>query len=148
MSNTVNLTPKTTKKHNYTPEEIVMLNMAYDSARREAIEQDLDPEAAFAHREAVITKFAAQFDTSTASIRGKLVAEGVYQPRTYIPKRAYKASKEKMVTRLEDILSATPGTFDSLEKVNKQCIEQIVHYMKLLQCGVIEADMSEYYEGL
>lgn len=146
MENKVDLSPKAPRKHNYSQEDIVVLNMAYDKAKRESAE--MQEEEGFAYREKVIAELAAKFDTSLASVRGKLVSEGVYQPRTYVSKRPYKASKEVMVARMEKMLNMQPGQLESLEKVNKQCLEELVHAMKLLQCGVIEADMAEYYEGL
>lgn len=147
MSNTtINLT-NTPKKYNYSEEDIVMLVLAYDVAKKEAEAME-DPQAAFLRREEVVNSFANRFNTTKASVRGKLVSEGVYVAKQYTSKRPYKASKEKMVTRLEELLQLEPGKLDSLEKVNKQCIEEIVHVMKLLQCGVIDADMAEFYDGL
>ena len=136
------------KKYNYSPEDIVRMVMAYDTANKEAQQRSLTPEEAFLWRERVVEEFAQLFNTTKASVRGKLVSEGVYIAKVYTSKRAYKASKEKMVTRLEEILGSPSGAFDSLEKVNKETIENIVHYMKLLQCGVIESDMADFYEGL
>lgn len=140
-------------KYQLTPEDVVNIVMEYHQATHVAREQypnqDKDPteaDLAFALREEVIQKWAAQLGCSAASIRGKLVVEKRYIARTYIHKRAYKANKERVVERLETALGLEQGSLDSLEKINRKCMEKLIYGIKLAQNQAVNFDFGMFFE--
>lgn len=141
------------QKYHFTEEDVVKIVMAYHNASEEA--KSLYPAwetdahesgSAFAHREKVIQEFATQFNCSPASVRGKLVVEKRYIARTYIHKRAYRANKERVVERLETALGLEQGSLDSLEKINRSCMENLITGIKLAQNGVVNFDFGMFFE--
>lgn len=141
------------KKYHFSEEDVVRIVLAYHAASEEAkalwpecAECADSAERAFKHREAVIIKFSEEFNCSPASVRGKLVVEKRYIARQYIHKRAYKANKERVVERLEMALGLEQGSLDSLEKINRKCVENLVQGIKLAQNGVVNFDFGMFFE--
>lgn len=141
------------QKYHFTEEDIVRIVMAYHSASEEAAKlfpnqanDAHEAEQAFNHREEVIQRFANEFNCSPASVRGKLVVEKRYIARTYIHKRAYRANKERVCERLETALGLEQGSLDSLEKVNRKCMENLILGLKLAQNGVVDFDFGMFFE--
>jgi hypothetical protein len=141
------------QKYHFTEEDVVKLVLAYHEAHTRSKElypeQDTNPteaSLAFDMREEVITRFASELGCSVAAVRGKLVVEKRYIARQYIHKRTYKANKERVVERLETALGLEQGSLDSLEKINRKCMENLVQGLKLAQNGVVNFDFGMFFE--
>ncbi len=100
------------KTENYTAAQTAALVEAYKAAEDAA------------GRDAVVKSYADEFGKSVASIRAKLVREGVYVKK---PRTAKDGSAVVSKAALVDIIAANVGksadAFDSLEKANKSVLK-------------------------
>ena len=103
-----------TKTVNYTPEQTQELVNTYSAAEGEAAQKE------------TIVAFAERFGKSVASIRQKLVREGVYQKKEYVSKNgARPETKAKIVEAIAESLGVTSEQAESLEKANKAILLKI-----------------------
>lgn len=114
-----------TKNVNYTPEQTTQLVAAYNAA-------DSDES-----RAAVVTSFAEAFEKKPASIRAKLVREGVYQKPAASRKRT--AKKADMVQRIAKLAGTDSEKLDSLEKATANALKVVI--------AALETHESEISEG-
>jgi len=102
------------KTQNYTNVQTVAMVEAYTAA-------DGDME-----RAAVVAEYAEEYGKSPASIRAKLVSEGVYVAKTYKTKTGAKAeSKEQIVDSIAKVLDVASDRLTGLEKANKTTLKLI-----------------------
>lgn len=101
-----------TKNVNYTPEQAEQAVKVYTAA-----ETDED-------RKAAVAKLAKEFGKSPASVRAKLVSEGVYQKPEYVTKKGEKPeTKEAIVSEIADILSLPDSSvIESLASATKHAL--------------------------
>jgi len=100
-----------TKTVNYTESQTLELVAAYVAA-------DSDKS-----RAGVVASYALNFGKTAASIRAKLVREGVYVAKKYKTKTGGKAiSKEKLVEGVAALMSVSSEMLVGLEKANKNTI--------------------------
>jgi len=104
------------KAPNYTPEQTAELVAAYQAAE------------GYEAKAAVVTAFAEKFGRSIASIRQKLVREGVYQKKEYQTKRGERpVKKEKLADKIGQLVpSLSEGELSSLTKANKSALNKIL----------------------
>ena len=114
-----------TKTVNYTEAQTVQLVAAYDAA-------DSDES-----RAAVVASFAEAFEKKPASIRAKLVREGVYQKPEASRKRT--AKKADMVQRIATLTGADSEKLDSLEKATANALKVVI--------AALESHEEEISEG-
>ena len=102
------------KAMNYTPEQTAELVAAYTAVKD------------FEGQSDVIATFAETFGKSVASVRQKLVREGVYQKREYLTKQGEKPeSKEDIVSDIAKLIDSTDEMAESLAKANKGILVKI-----------------------
>lgn len=105
---------------NYTPEMTVRMVEAYEACGKS------DSEADQLQRANVVTEFATEFDFHEASIRGKLVREGVYIAKKTLTKQGGKVeSKEAIVDEIAKLLDMTAEACGSLTKGNKAVLQAV-----------------------
>ena len=103
------------KTINYTPEQTVELVSAYEGAT------DKDS------RNEVIVAYANALGKSIASIRQKLVREGVYVKNTYKAKDGSDVvSKEKIAAQIASKLGVSEEQAESLTKANKRILQTVL----------------------
>ena len=96
------------KTVNYTPEQTQEIIAAYTAANSDD------------ERKNTVAALSEHFGKSVASIRQKLVREGVYQKQVYVSKNGAKAeSKAAIVKDVAESLGVTAEQAESLEKANK-----------------------------
>ncbi len=101
-----------TKTLNYTADQTAALVEAYQAAT--------DDES----RKAVVIQFADELGKSAASVRQKLVREGVYVKPEYKTKTGKRPeSKAAIVADIARTLGTTQETIESLEKATKPVLE-------------------------
>lgn len=99
------------KAMNYTPEQTAELVAAYTNATD------------FESKSGVIAAFAESFGKSVASVRQKLVREGVYEKKEYLTKQGAKPeSKESLSAEIAELLETTEEAAESLTKANKKIL--------------------------
>lgn len=100
------------KTVNYTAEQTAELVSAYESAETEAA------------RQAVVETFAEKFNRKVASVRSKLVAEGVYVKAERKSKTGEAiVSKAQLVETIASNIGVASEAFESLEKANKAVLK-------------------------
>jgi hypothetical protein len=105
------------KTPNYTETQVSTLVAAYTA---ETVTND-------AERAAVVATTAVEFAKSPASIRAKLVREGVYVKKTYKTKAGGESvSKAVMVERVASAMGVASDTIGSLEKATKTTIAAVL----------------------
>ena len=100
------------KAVNYTAEQTDALVKAYKEAEGQE------------GRQAVVEQFAENFGKSVASIRAKLVAEGVYVKAERARKRV--ARKSELVTALAETLGLDEDVIGSLEKATSTALVKVI----------------------
>ena len=96
----------------YTPEVVESMIARYKAA------EDQDA------RDSVVETVATEVGKTVASVRAKLVREGVYIKKERTAKDGSKiVTKDEMVTALEEKLGLPVGSLDSLEKATKRVIK-------------------------
>lgn len=120
------------KAVNYTDEMVARLHEVYN------------PEASDDERKAQIVKLADELGRSAASIRAKLVNEGIYQKYERKTKTGEKPeSKETIVKGIAEVLSVdADSTLSGLEKATKNCL------LFLRKTLLVAQAMSERLEEL
>lgn len=102
------------KAVNYTPEQTRELVSAYEAAETNEA------------RGEVVAAFSETLGKSVASIRQKLVREGVYQKKEYVSKNGAKPeAKEAIVDAIAKSLGVEAEVADSLAKANKTILLKI-----------------------
>lgn len=102
----------------YTEDTVARLVEAYTSAEDEA------------GRAAVVKDFAEDLDVSEASIRGKLVAEGVYVAKAKAAKGASdRVTKADLVGKIAEAMGVSVDSVASLEKATKSTLESLVKFV-------------------
>jgi hypothetical protein len=92
--------------------------------------QTADLKARYAAGESVVN-LAKQFGKTTRSIVAKLSREGVYKAKEYVSKTGEKpVQKSELVQRISDLADIPIDQCDSLEKVNKQLLVNLVAALK------------------
>lgn len=103
------------KNVNYTEEQVRELVAAYVAAEDDA------------SRLAVVIDYAELYGKTVASIRAKLVREGVYVAKEYKTKKGGKPqSKEDMVTLIAAAMNVASDRLVGLEKANKNTLSLIL----------------------
>ena len=102
-----------TKNVNYTEEMTANLVNAYENADNEPA------------RLAVVNEYAELYGKSAASIRAKLVREGVYVAKTRAPAGKAGVKKADLVAAIADLLGVNSETVESLEKATKRSLELV-----------------------
>ena len=106
-------------QQNYTEEQVTTLVAAYKAAETEA------------ERLATVAAYAETFGKTPASIRAKLVREGVYIAKEYKTKTGDKPeSKDDIVTDIARTLGVTVDAVGSLEKATKKALRLIRENLK------------------
>jgi len=100
------------KDTNYTDEVATAMVEAYQTCETQEA------------RDQVVTDLAKNLNRNVASIRAKLVREGVYISKTVAKTPA--VTKADLVGQIADEVGVTADLFDSLEKANKNVLERIV----------------------
>jgi len=78
-------------------------------------------------RDSVVSAFAEQLGKSVASVRAKLVREGVYVKKERADKTGRKIqTKDEMVAEFEKNLGLEVGSLESLEKATKNVIRTLM----------------------
>lgn len=78
-------------------------------------------------RDEALQSIAEEFGKSVASVRSKLVREGVYVKKARTTKNGGEiVSKADLVAKIEDAIGVEPGGFDSLEKATKVVLTKIL----------------------
>ena len=104
---------------NYTDEQTDELVAAYKAAHADGEGSDDD-------RAAVVEEFSERFGKSPASIRQKLVREGVYVAKTRKTKTGEPVErKEDIVQNIAEILGKPVDVVGSLEKATKKALTTI-----------------------
>ena len=104
-----------TQTATYTDDQVTSMVAAYTEAQSDE------------SRAEVVETFANDLGKSVASVRSKLVREGVYVKKTRTTKTgASIVSKADLVTQIEAAAGAQPGDFDSLEKATKNVLVAIL----------------------
>jgi hypothetical protein len=93
----------------YTDEMVARLREVYD------------PSADQDERRSQVAALALELGKVQSSIIGKLYSMGLYVPLQYVPKTG-KATKDDLVTRLEDLLGVHNGLLESFAKANKTAL--------------------------
>ena len=105
----------TTKAQTYTDDQVSKMVAEYT-----AVETD---EA----RAEVVDSLADEFGKTVASIRSKLVREGVYVKKERTTKNgAPVVSKAELVAKIADAMGEDAEVFDSLEKATKVVLQKIL----------------------
>ena len=116
----------TKKAENYTPEMTATIINAYTSA-------DSDES-----RKNTVAAMAEKFGKTVASVRMKLVREGVYVKATATDKNCKEITKKgELVTKIANRCNVRPELFDSLEKANKAVLEAILNRLSELENNVL-----------
>lgn len=106
----------TSKAQTYTDDQVSKMVADYT-----AVETD---EA----RAEVVDSLAEEFGKSVASIRSKLVREGVYVKKARTTKTGDAVvSKADLVQQIADAMGEDAEAFDSLEKATKVVLQKILH---------------------
>ena len=105
----------TSKAQTYTEDQVSKMVAEYT-----AVETD---EA----RAEVVDTLAEEFGKSVASVRSKLVREGVYVKKARTTKSGEAVvSKADLVQQIADALGKDAESFDSLEKATKRVLQDIL----------------------
>ncbi len=86
-----------------------------------------------AARAAVVNEYADLYGKTPASVRAKLVREGVYIAQTRAPAGKRSAKKSDIVTAIADMLGVNGEAVESLEKATKRSLELVA--AKLAESG-------------
>lgn len=106
----------TEKTVNYTEAQTVELVEAYTEAQTDEARKD------------VVVEFAENFGKSTASIRAKLVAKGVYVKAERATKRV--AKKADLVAEIAELLNSDEDVVGSLEKATAVALTRVRDALK------------------
>lgn len=97
---------------NYTPDQVREMVKAYEAGETDN------------GRKAVVTALAQEMKKSLASIRAKLVSEGVYIKPEKLDKAGNKVEqKGAIVDQIAELCDSDSEAFDSLEKANKSVLQ-------------------------
>ena len=105
---------------NYTNEQVEVLVAAYAAATDEG------------ERDAVVVDFAEKFEKTKASVRAKLVREGVYVAKTKasVGKRV---PKNDLVSKLANVLGVDEDVVGSLEKATAVALTKVLEAVRKLK---------------
>ena len=103
----------TEKTPNYTEEQTANMVNAYEHA---------DTDAA---RVAVVNEYAELYGKTAASVRAKLVREGVYIAQSRAPAGKAAEKKSAIVSAIADLLNVNGEVIESLEKATKKSLELV-----------------------
>ena len=105
----------TTKAQTYTEDQVSKMVSAYEAA-------DTDE-----GRAEVVESIAEEFGKSVASVRSKLVREGVYVKKTRTTKTGEPVvSKADLVNQIADAIGEDAEVIESLEKATKVTLQKIL----------------------
>ena len=129
MENTTNATATSTKKVNYTAEQKNQVVELYIASEKDSSNDNL-------------TKIGVTVGGRTApSIRQVLIGEGVYKSVGKTSKaKASAMPKTTLVKALESQLELKAGTLDSLEKANKQPLNDLLDAVQALNDIDLESE--------
>lgn len=109
----------TTKNPTYTDDQVSKMVEVYTDASN-----DTD-------RTEVVQTLAQEFSKSVASIRSKLVREGVYVAKTRVSKTgAPVINKADIVNQIADEIGVDAETFESLEKATKPVLTKLLNFLQ------------------
>lgn len=127
MKNTTNATATSTKKVNYTAEQKNQVVELYIASEKDSSNDNL-------------TKIGKELGRTAPSIRQVLIGEGVYKALGKTSKtKASAMPKTTLVKALESQLELKAGTLDSLEKANKQPLNDLLDAVQ----AMIDAESEE-----
>ena len=104
----------TEKTPNYTPETVAAMVKAYESANTDEA------------RKSVIESLANNLGKSVASVRMKLVSEGVYRKAEKVKAEGKsRTTKADVVAEIEEAAGVEAGTFESFEKATMAALKAL-----------------------
>ena len=105
-----------TKNVNYTDAQVAELVEAYNMSVTDEL------------RATTVEHYADRFGKSVASIRAKLVAEGVYiKPET--SKKRGGTTKDAIASAIASVIRMSEGEADSLTKANRSALDKIWNFI-------------------
>lgn len=99
--------------------------MNYTQEMIDRMKEVYDPKASDEDRDAQVAELAAELDRKEASVRAKLVREGVYVAKTK-PSKNGGVRKADLVQSIADALEVDVDVIGSLEKATKVALTRVI----------------------
>ena len=98
----------------------------YDEKAVARLHEVYDGEASVEDRDAQVAALAAELGKTSASVRSKLVAEGIYKAKTEVEKGKRGVTKADLVAKIASALEIDEDVAGSLEKANKSILTRVL----------------------